>query len=93
MAMYLYNCHSFCGQCRKVEKCYPQSKRCFVDSVDNFSTENVDNSQTPSACVDSVDNFSTENVDNSQSLIPGLSTYIDMWKLWISYPQKMWITL
>src|SRR5437868_5739850 len=73
-------------------KTYPRSKQCFVDNVDKFSTQNVDNPPIPPACVDNVENLSTQNVENSLSLSRCLSSCIDMWKLWKTYPHKMWKT-
>jgi hypothetical protein len=40
---------------------------CYVDNVENLSTESVDNTAMGDICVDGVENLSTGIVDNSKS--------------------------
>ena len=55
-----------------------------MESVDKFSTESVDKSPITACFVKNVEKLSTENVDNSLLLLA-------LWKVWKSYPPKMWI--
>src|SRR2546423_1806190 len=56
-----------------------------VGSVDNLSTKNVDKLDITAGFVESVDNLSTLFVDNFYLVM-------SVWIMWITYPQRMWIT-